>query len=85
MDGILDLDLVASQPMGLVLEVITTIGVAKAFPVPAWVVGVRVHSSTNEIEAKIEGASVPTKASMSGEGLPVPWPFPWWVPKSVRR
>ncbi|MER8506351.1 MULTISPECIES: hypothetical protein [unclassified Mesorhizobium] len=83
-DGILDLDFVATQPTGFVLQVFTTIGVVKAFPVPAWVIGVRIHSSTNKMEAKIEGASEPTKALMSGEGLPVPWPFPWWAPKSIR-
>lgn len=84
-DGILDLDFVASPPTGLALQVFTRIGVTKAFPVPAWVVGVRVHSSTNSVEDKIGGAAAPSKEAIAGEGMPLPWPFPWWAPKSVRR
>jgi hypothetical protein len=81
-DGILDLDFVATPPTGIVLQVFTRINVAKAIPVPAWVVGVRVHSSTNHREALIGGAAKPSQAALSGEGLPLPWPFPWWAPKA---
>ncbi|MFC3320719.1 hypothetical protein [Mesorhizobium cantuariense] len=84
-DGILDLDFVATPPTGLVLQVFTRISVTKAFPVPGWVVGVRVHSSTNAVEDKIHGAAAPSPAAISGEGMPLPWPFPWWAPKSDRR
>ena len=83
-DGILDLDFVASPPTGWVIQVFSKIGVVKAFPVPYWVRGVRVHSSTNEIEALIEGATQPTAAATAMDGWPLPWPFPWWAPKSVR-
>ncbi|UVK54844.1 hypothetical protein DBIPINDM_001310 [Mesorhizobium sp. AR02] len=79
-DGILDLDFVATQPTGLVLQVFTKIGVTKAFSVPAWVIGVRVHSSTNSVEARIDGAKAPTEKSMKYDNLPAPWPFPWWAP-----
>ena len=82
-DGILDLDFVAEPPSGLVLQVFCKIGVVKAFPVPAWVRGVRVHSSTNSVEAKLKGAPAkPSKAALTGEGYPLPWPFPWWAPKA---
>ncbi|TGR82310.1 hypothetical protein EN866_34930 [Mesorhizobium sp. M2D.F.Ca.ET.223.01.1.1] len=79
-DGILDLDFVAVQPTGFVLQVFTPISVTKAFVVPSWVTGVRVHTSTNELEAKIGGKHKPTEALKSLDGLPVPWPFPWWAP-----
>jgi hypothetical protein len=81
-DGILDLDFVATPPTGIVLQVLTKIGVARAFPVPAWVLGVRVHSSTNQIAAPIAGVSPASEAVLAGEGLPLPWPFPWWAPKA---
>ncbi|MER9215868.1 hypothetical protein NKI54_28065 [Mesorhizobium sp. M0663] len=83
-DGILDLDFVATQPTGLVLEVICPISVTKAFQIPAWVLGVRVHSSTNKVEAMIAGAKKPSEAELAGEGMPLPWPFPWWAPRSKR-
>lgn len=85
-DGILDLDFVAEPPSGIVLQVLCKIGVAKSFAVPAWVRGVRVHTSTNSIEATLERA--PPKASdavLMGEGLPLPWPFPWWAPKAKQQ
>ena len=83
-DGILDLDFVATPPTGIALPVLSRIAVAKAFPVPAWVRGVRVHSSTNKAEALIDGAKPPTEADLKGEGMPLPWPFPWWVPHARR-
>ena len=83
-DGILDLDFIASPPTGLALQVFTKIGVTKAFPVPPWVVGVRVHSSTNSVEAKPEGARASSAMDPKAEGWPLPWPFPWYVPKARR-
>ena len=74
----------ATPPTGLVLQVITKISVTKVMLVSAWVIGVRVHSSTNELEALIAGAAKPTAAALAGEGMPLPWPFPWWVPKARR-
>ena len=81
-DGILDLDFVATAPTGLVLQVFSKIAVVKAFPVPAWVVGIRVHSSTNEVVAMLSGGSRPSAVATMGDGLPVPWPFPWWHQKA---
>jgi hypothetical protein len=52
-DGILDLDFIATAPTGIVLQVFSKIGVSSAFPVPGWIVGVRVHSTTNRIEAML--------------------------------
>ncbi|MBD9628011.1 hypothetical protein IB279_34225 [Ensifer sp. ENS06] len=84
-DGILDLDFVSSQPPGIVAQVVSPISVTKAMLVPAWVVGVRVHSSTNDMEANIGGGRKWSEAEIAGEGLPVPWPFPWWAPRSERK
>lgn len=83
-DRILDLDFVASPPTGFVLQVLSKIAVAQAFPVPAWVRGVRVHTSTNSIEALFANGEVATTGEIEirGNGLPVPWPFPWWAPRA---
>ena len=81
-DGMLDLDFVATPPNGLVLQILSKIAVAKSFPVPAWVQGVRIHSSTDRLEARLSGAPKPSAAVLMGEGLPLPWPFPWWAPNS---
>jgi hypothetical protein len=69
------------HPGPLVLQVFTKIAVARAFPIPDWVAGVRVHSSTNQIEARLAGA-VPLAVMDEDAGLPVPWPFPWWAAKA---
>ena len=81
-DGILDLDFVATAPTGIVLQVFTRIATIVAMPVPRWVIGVRVHTSTNRLEKLIEGATTPAAADLMGEGLPLPWPFPWWAPRT---
>ena len=81
-DGILNLDFVATPPSGLVLQILSKITVAKTFPVPAWVQGIRIHSSTDQLEARLAGAPKPSAAVLMGEGLPLPWPFPWWAPNS---
>jgi hypothetical protein len=83
-DGILDLDFVVTSPTGLVLQVFCKIGVASAFVVPAWVKGVRVHSSTDSIVAMLPVGSLRPK-ELPLEGLPVPWPFPWWAPRTKPR
>jgi hypothetical protein len=84
-DGILDLDFVATPPTGLVLEVFSRIRVVKTFPIPAWLRGVRVHSSTNSVEAMLEKAAQSSVASMKEAVPPGPWPFPWWAPKSIAK
>lgn len=81
-DGILDLDFIASPPTGLALQVVSKISITKAFPVPHWVVGVRVHTSTNEMTANIAGAKMSGDIEPVLDGLPRPWPFPWWVPNA---
>lgn len=78
-DGIIDLDFVATAPPGNVLQVLTRIAVAKAFLVPRWVIGVRVHSSTNKMEAKISGG---VRAMAVEDAAPYPWPWPWWAPEA---
>jgi hypothetical protein len=79
-DGILDLDFIASPPTGIALQVVSKISITKAFPVPRWVTGVRVHTSTNEMSANIAGAKMPEDVKFLFDGLPTPWPFPWWAP-----
>lgn len=79
-DGILDLDFVATAPSGIVIPVLVPICVTVSIPVPPWVIGVRVHAASNEMERKIPGAGGASIAMPSGEGLPLPWPFPWWHP-----
>ena len=81
-DGILDLDFVAEAPSGIVLQVFSKIAIAKSFSIPSWVRGVRIHTSTNKVEAMLGDAS--PQVSVMNEGLPLPWPFPWWAPKAKR-
>jgi hypothetical protein len=80
-DGILDLDFMATAPTGIALQVISKISVTKTFAVPNWVKGIRVHSSQNQIEALLEG-QMPTQSVKSMEGWPLPFPFPWWSPNA---
>jgi len=84
-DGILDLDFMAEAPTGFSAQVICPISVAMALPIPDWVIGVRVHSSTNAIEAKTSGREKGHKADLAAEGLPLPWPFPWWAPRAKTK
>jgi hypothetical protein len=82
-DGILDLDFVASPPTGgFVLQVFSRIGVVKAFPIPSWVRGVRIHTSTNRMEAMLEKSSQKSIASAKEGPIAGPWPFPWYAPKA---
>ncbi|MBD2747541.1 hypothetical protein IC232_12630 [Microvirga sp. BT688] len=77
-DGILDLDFIATAPAGYALYVMCPVCVCFAFPVPSWVRGVRIRSSTNEKEATFKRPKeAPDK---DFEGLPLPWPFPWFAP-----
>lgn len=75
-DGILDMDFQATAPNGNVLPMISPISVTQAFPVPRWVKGFRIHSAANAMEAPLDGRSIEALQAM-GEGLPLPWPFPW--------
>jgi hypothetical protein len=81
-DGILDLDFVASPPTGIVLQVLTRISITKAFPIPKWVLGVRVHTSTNHKVAMIGESKKSGENKTFADGMPSPWPFPWWAPNA---
>ncbi|MBN9019654.1 MAG: hypothetical protein J0H11_19755 [Rhizobiales bacterium] len=83
-DGILDVSFLADVPTGLALQVFTRIRVVESLLVPHWVIGVRVHASTNRLEARIAGLTPrQEEPPPPGQGVPVPWPFPWWAPKAV--
>ena len=76
-DGLLDLDFVATAPSGIVLQVFSPIVVMATVPVPNWVRGVRVHSSTNVAETIVDGLD-PIDGTSDDEVLP----WPWWGPKA---
>lgn len=78
-DGILDLDFTALQPTGYVIQVVSDIKVTITFPIPSWVKGVRVHSSSGSVEALLEG-SMSSEEDETETLAAVPWPFPWWAP-----
>ena len=93
-DGIQVFDLIASPPPS---DAIVTWGFV---PVTAtitghlapWVKGVRVQASTNEQEVMIDGLpddlpdyeSRVDKFTTQSEGMPLPWPFPWYTPQLQR-
>jgi len=81
-DGILDLDFTATAPTGYVLFVISPICAGLVFPVPHWVCGVRVHTSTNSMEAKFNRPK--EVVDQDFRGLPGPWPFPWHAPSATK-
>ena len=82
-DGILDLDFIATAPAGIVLFVISPISVGLTFTVPEWVRGVRVHSSTNAVEAMLGKAKGKGSKDQADQGKPGPWPFPWQGPEAL--
>jgi hypothetical protein len=82
-DGILDLDFIATAPTGFVNFVMCRIAVGLAFTVPRWVRGVRLHSATNTVEALLDKPLEKGEAVSLGEGMPVPWPFPWQAPSAM--
>lgn len=54
-DGIQDFDFVAEPPVGPAVEVILPISAHTPMEhIPSWLKGVRVHSETNSIEAKLD-------------------------------
>jgi hypothetical protein len=93
-DGIVDLDFIATAPDGFANFVFCPVAVAFAFSVPDWLKGVRVHASTSHREAGIDAnwrpaARGPAMTAVAiadgtmrptGEGMPLPWPFPWLSP-----
>ncbi|MBY3091697.1 hypothetical protein HFO72_12905 [Rhizobium laguerreae] len=88
-DGILGLDFLAMPPpQGTVSTMgFVRVSAGLVLSVPGWVKGIRVHASTNQIEAMLEAALpfitppiVPTDL-----GLPLPWPFPWYRPDAPAK
>lgn len=91
-DGIQTFDFIAVMPpdgtivsMGFVDVSATVSGF-----MPPWVKGVRVHSSTNTEVFMIENlppvaeapeVTAPTQSMTTGDGMPLPWPFPWYTPQ----
>lgn len=56
-DGIYDFDFIATRPPGEAIQKVTPIGALQFFAdPPKGFVGVRVHGTTNNIEARVEGA-----------------------------
>lgn len=80
-DGILDLDFVAlaPEPGTIVTQAFAKLNVKTTMSVPDWVLGVRVHASTNFIAERLAASSVKKVTSM-----PSPWPFPWFTPHITR-
>lgn len=82
-DGIQDFDFTADEPTGISLPMLAPISadaVVARDPANYWgkgrpLAGVRIHARINSIEAKLEGES--SSFELMGEGLPMPWPFPW--------
>ena len=59
-DGMWDWDFTASPPNGIAADVISQVNAQSAeFPPPAWMRGVRVHASTNSIDAFVDEARAP--------------------------
>jgi len=88
-DGIIDCDFIANAPTGFVIFVFSPIGLVCSLPVPDWVKGVRIHASSNKLDAILKHTSKAAETSItmndgsmrpSGEGIPGPWPFPWMSP-----
>ena len=77
-DGILDLDFVAlaPEPGTIVTQAFAKLNVKTTMPVPDWVSGVRVHGATNFIVTMLAAPAV----KKIKDGLPTPWPFPWFTP-----
>jgi hypothetical protein len=83
-DGILDMDFLANppEPGTMVTMGFQRIPVNGLFAVPDWVQGVRIHSATNSIEARLSGPLPSSDMKLMGDGMPLPWPFPWYRPQS---
>ena len=81
-DGVLDLDFIAAAPSGVVTFGFEKITGGIILAIPAWLVGVRVHSASNVREAMLDRPVEHTQPM--GDGMPLPWPFPWLAPPSSR-
>lgn len=79
-DGILDLDFLATPPPDgtIVTMGFRNVHAGLLLPVPDWVKGVRVHASTNQMEAMLVAALPPVPAPIqpTGEGCRCLGPSP---------
>lgn len=85
-DGILDLDFVAHppNPTDMVTMGFQSIDARAVFPVPQWVMGVRVHAVTNSLEGRLSNPLPVAPITTMASAAPVPWPFPWFRPDTAR-
>lgn len=83
--GVLDLDFIAAAPSGYANFVEVPIVVGTTIAVPSWVRRIRVHSSSNAVEAWLDAPQPLGDRWMTAEGLPLPWPFPWSTPPSAKK
>lgn len=76
-EGVLSLDMVATPPPdgSEVQSTVTKLVTSLSLPVyPRLVRTVQVAAAGNFVAVAVEGDE---GASVTGEGLPLPWPFPW--------
>lgn len=78
-DGMIDIDVVAlpPSPHSVVEQVLTDLHAVTLLALPSWVRGARVISQAGPVQARVVGAPGPGPYRPL-DGLPVPWPFPWW-------
>lgn len=78
-DGVQDFDFLATPPKGPVLTVMCPIAASFRGKAPKWLKGVRVHSSSGNMEAMLDdkerSAEVCTFAEASDPDDPLPWPL----------
>jgi len=77
-DGILDMDFLATPPVGNVLWVISPITGTINGPVQSWMKGVRIHSSTNKTEVFFnDGGTTTLSTNTTHSEEEDVWPWPW--------
>lgn len=76
-DGIQDFDFVADAPGPgtIVLQVVTPIGGYWYGVVPGWIKGIRIHASTNKLEASFGDEARKVSEGDILMGGEIPWPF----------
>lgn len=77
-DGIWDMDMVASSPSGIALQVVLPVGPAVAFVArPSWCKGIRIHAAENSVESPLIEEPVGL-VNVDSESQPLNWvPYPW--------
>lgn len=81
-DGILEFDFIAEPPAPgtIVTDAVAQHNAVIILALPAGIVGARINSLGPPLVANIIG-KVPTVSRRILDGLPVPWPFPWFIRK----